>query len=119
MVPGWPGRAIRAGSLGDGVLLGAVLYGVGRFDVVAPGTPKENASGVGKAGARSGWCSGRGLPVDGVTGGVSFGVGMAGIGGGRGIAIASGAGAGIGGGSGRLVSSGGAGAGCASAEGCA
>ncbi len=115
IVPGSPGRAICAGGLG-----GDVLRGVARFDVVALGSPKENASGVGNAGARSGRRSGRGGPVDGPVDGVARGVsgaGVVGTGGGRGITIANGAGAGAGtgGGSGRLVS-GGAGAGCASAD---
>ena len=92
IVLGAPGRA---GDAGAG-LLGAAcgeLRAVPRDD--GPGSPKENANGVGNDGARSGTrCGARcGWGRAGATRGASGGTG---IGGNRGTAIASGAGAGSG-----------------------
>jgi hypothetical protein len=83
-MPGWPGCDIRAGALGSDALRGAkALCGA-----VAPGRPKEKASGVGNAGSRS---RRGGVVRSGRGRGVTDGDGTTGTGGGRGIAIASGA----------------------------
>ena len=104
-MPGWPGRDIRAGALGSDALRGAkALRGA-----VAPGRPKEKASGVGNSGSRPGRegvvRSGRARGAC----GVSDGDGTTRTGGGLGIAIASGATGGAGS-AGTAPISGGAGA---------
>ncbi len=96
-MPGCPGRAIRLGGFGGAALLDEALPGVG----LTVG-PKEKASGVGKAGARSGRRSGRDCAVGALSGRgsvrdggrVSPGAGAAGTGGGRGMTMASDCGAG-------------------------